>query len=550
MGSMLLRVAALLAGLVFAALSAHAADKTVIVLDASGSMWGQIDGKPKLQIAREALRDVLQGLPADREVGLMAYGHREKGSCEDIELIVPPGPGTAQTIISAADNLKFLGKTPLTAAVRQAAEAMRYSEEKATVVLITDGLETCNADPCALGTELEQTGVDFTAHVVGFGLTADEGRQVACLAENTGGKYIAADDAPMLLLGLSEAIEAEPVPAEPEPAPAPAPEPTVEFNFVPSVLMAEGEPALQDAGNAYEIYKAQADGSKGERVTTEYNNFKGNLEPGTYVVRAMLDVAAVEQTVTIEAGKAVQPVFVLNAATLILSPKPAADAEVNDGAAVFFEYPGGSTTYYGKTKLVVPAGQTKVTVTIGTGKVSEDFELSPGTVVEKDIIVGVGRAKITALYAAGGEKVEATGLFVQIMLPKKKIDGTREEVGNNYGPEVAFDLPQGDYVAVATMDKAAGETPFTVRTGEGVDVSVVINGGVLAISAPGANFIEVFEAKKDIQGNRKGVGNNYADTFQTTLPAGEYAVVAHRGDATSEAAASVAAGERTEVAVP
>jgi Ca-activated chloride channel family protein len=65
-------------------------------------------------------------------------------------------------------------------------------------VLITDGLENCNADPCALGKELEQAGVDFTAHIVGFGLTAEEGRQVACLAENTGGKYIQASDAGQL----------------------------------------------------------------------------------------------------------------------------------------------------------------------------------------------------------------------------------------------------------------------------------------------------------------------------------------------------------------
>ncbi|TJW74857.1 MAG: hypothetical protein E5X43_30095, partial [Mesorhizobium sp.] len=63
-----------------------AADRVVIVLDASGSMWAQIDGKPKLEIARESLRTVLQSVPADKEIGFMAYGHREKGSCEDIEL--------------------------------------------------------------------------------------------------------------------------------------------------------------------------------------------------------------------------------------------------------------------------------------------------------------------------------------------------------------------------------------------------------------------------------------------------------------------------------
>ncbi len=182
---------------------ALAADRTIIILDASGSMWGQIDGKPKLEIARQSLRTVLQSLPADREVGFMAYGHREKGSCEDIELIVPPAAGTAGAITAAADSMKFLGKTPLTAAVRKAAEALKYNEDKATVVLITDGLETCNADPCALGKELKASGVDFTAHVVGFGLTADEGRQVACLAENTGGKYIQATDA----AGLEDALK-------------------------------------------------------------------------------------------------------------------------------------------------------------------------------------------------------------------------------------------------------------------------------------------------------------------------------------------------------
>src|SRR5690606_24916560 len=143
---------------------------------------------------RETLRTVLRTVPADMELGLMAYGHREKGSCDDIELIVPPAAGSAGAITSAADSLKFLGKTPLSAAVKQAAEALKYTEEKSTVILITDGIETCEADPCALGTELEQAGIDFTAHVVGFGLSAEEGREVACLAENTGGKYLQASN--------------------------------------------------------------------------------------------------------------------------------------------------------------------------------------------------------------------------------------------------------------------------------------------------------------------------------------------------------------------
>ena len=198
-----------------------AAGKTIIVLDASGSMWGQIDGRPKLMIARDTLKTVLPTLPPDLELGLMAYGHREKDSCSDIELIVPPAAGTANAITTAADNLKFLGKTPLMAAVRQAAEALNYTGNKATVVLVTDGLESCEADPCAAATELKQAGAGFTAHVVGFGLTAEEGRQVACIAQSTGGRYFQANDA----AGLKDALTATVAEPEPETTPDPMPKP-------------------------------------------------------------------------------------------------------------------------------------------------------------------------------------------------------------------------------------------------------------------------------------------------------------------------------------
>ena len=185
---------------------AQAADRIMVVLDASGSMWGQIDGKPKLEIARETLRKVLASVPDDTELGLIAYGHREKGNCDDIELIVPPAEGTAARIAEEVDKLKFLGKTPLTAAVKMAATTLRYTEDRATVVLITDGIETCDADICAAGESLESQGVDFTAHVVGFGLSMEEGQKVACLAENTGGQYFSANDADSLVIALTETI--------------------------------------------------------------------------------------------------------------------------------------------------------------------------------------------------------------------------------------------------------------------------------------------------------------------------------------------------------
>jgi Ca-activated chloride channel family protein len=530
-----------------------AADRVIIILDASGSMWAQIDGKPKLEIARETLRTVLQSIPDDREIGFMAYGHRQKGSCEDIELIVPPQAGSASAISAAADSMKFLGKTPLTAAVKQAAEALKYTEDKATVVLITDGLETCGGDPCALGKELKATGVDFTADVVGFGLTADEGKQIACLADNTGGKYIQASDEKALREALVETVAAAPAPApEPAPAPQPAPAPAPEkpeFNFLPTVVLAEGGDPVTD-GNAWEVYKAKSDGTRGDNVTTEYGAYKANLEPGDYIVVARDGEAKVEQKIKIEAGQVYKPLFTLNAGTLILHPRASQGADIAGGAKFDFAYPGGSTYAYGDAKVVLPAGEQKVTVTLGNGSATETIKLAAGQTVEKDIIVGVGHVVANAYYTAGGDKAEGSGVGFKIFKAKKKIDGTREQVAYAYGPDSPFDLPADDYVVVATVQLAEVEQPFSIKVGEVVDLKVAVNAGVVAITSPGASKIEIFEAKKDINGNRKSIGYNYDATFQTALPAGDYAIVADTSDnGSKEATVTVKAGERTEVTV-
>jgi Ca-activated chloride channel family protein len=318
------------------------------------------------------------------------------------------------------------------------------------------------------------------------------------------------------------------------------------------VTLSEGGPVLtEDAGNAWEIYKAATDGSRGEHITTDYGRYKAQLDAGEYVVVARLGEASAEQRVTVAADAVAEPIFVLNAGTLIIKPLPSPGAPVADGAAVVVDHPGeGDATNYGLTKIVVPAGEQKITVRIGEGEVSETVTVTAGETVEKEIVVGIGRAVINAYYN-NTIKVEDGGLAINIVKATKKIDGSREDVAYGYGPDSGYDVPPGDYVAKATMDQAVAEQPFTVKAGEQIDVKVVLNAGVLAISAPGGKFIQVFSAAKDIQGNRKEFGYAYAETHQTTLPAGDYVVVVDRGEGAEkkEGAATVEAGERAEIAV-
>ncbi len=157
---------------------------------------------------------MLKTWPADEALGLVAYGHRRKGDCTDIETLRAPEGFDANAVRGAVAALTPKGMTPISAAVRQAAEQLKYTERKATVILVSDGEETCNADPCALGAELERLGVDFTANVVGFDLPEGKARtQLQCLASSTGGRYLEARNASELNRALGE-VAAAPVAVE------------------------------------------------------------------------------------------------------------------------------------------------------------------------------------------------------------------------------------------------------------------------------------------------------------------------------------------------
>ncbi len=193
------------------AVSAYAGENAMLVLDASGSMWGQIDGKTKIEIARAAVKQLTSDWPAANSIGLVAYGHRSKGDCNDIETLLPLGPLDAATFNQKVTALNPKGMTPISAAVRHAATALKFTEQKATVILISDGEETCNADPCAVAKELESLGVDFTAHVIGFDVSNDKGQaQLQCLAKNTGGRYLPARNAAELSDALDTVARDEP----------------------------------------------------------------------------------------------------------------------------------------------------------------------------------------------------------------------------------------------------------------------------------------------------------------------------------------------------
>ncbi len=219
-----------------------AEENVMVVFDGSNSMWGQIDGVAKIEIARDVMQNLLGEWTKDRQVGLMAYGHRRRGDCSDIETLVAPGKGTREEILSRINAITPTGKTPLTDAIEQAAIQLSYTDQPATVVLISDGLESCGRDPCALAAALEKAGVGFTAHVVGFGLSGDaDAASLSCIAENTGGKYISASNAAELGQALSDVAQAVAEAPAPKPVPEPVPDAPKVALTVPETAIAGSE---------------------------------------------------------------------------------------------------------------------------------------------------------------------------------------------------------------------------------------------------------------------------------------------------------------------
>ncbi len=279
----------------------------MIVLDGSGSMWGRIGDRTKIEIARDTLSSVLGEVNQQQNIGMITYGHRVRGQCSDIELVVPLAPASSAVpeIIAAARGLNPIGMTPLSDAVRQAADHLRFTERAATVVLITDGIETCDADPCALGTELARLGLDFTAHVVGFGMSEEEGAQVACLADNTGGAFFLANDPDALADALAQTL-GDPDDFIPEPVEQGAREVHFLLRETAGDELLRGAPLLELAITAEAVAPPDALEIPTPSVAAPFSA-SGAFEPGPYVLEVAVKANAQRTLYTARLPFVVEP---------------------------------------------------------------------------------------------------------------------------------------------------------------------------------------------------------------------------------------------------
>lgn len=180
---------------------------TLFILDASGSMWGQINGQAKISIAKEVMAKLVPELADSHRIALIAYGHRRKGDCNDVETLVPLGKNNKAAVLKAVQGLSAKGKTPLTRSLNQALKILQREKQSATIVLVSDGIESCDADPCEAVRLAKKSGVEFILHTVGFGLSKKDSTQLECMAKAGDGEYFQANNADELLKSTRKALQ-------------------------------------------------------------------------------------------------------------------------------------------------------------------------------------------------------------------------------------------------------------------------------------------------------------------------------------------------------
>lgn len=181
--------------------------QAMLVMDFSGSMWGEVNGSAKFQVLQSIIDQNFDQWNKSLDLGVLAYGHRRKGDCRDIELAYRPGKALSREMRTWITSQKPVGKTPLGDSLVTASTFFNNQGQEANLIVLSDGIESCGVDPCQVIRDLQAGGAKMTAHVIGFDLNARDANQIRCIADLTGGTYVDANRADQLIDGFRKAVE-------------------------------------------------------------------------------------------------------------------------------------------------------------------------------------------------------------------------------------------------------------------------------------------------------------------------------------------------------
>lgn len=509
-----------------------------IVVDASGSMEAPFaaTSQSKFDILRSSLLDVIyeliqQQTDFPRNIAIRVFGAKSPSAdndCEDTSLLAPMGEPNLTEIKRLLDETKPMGKSPLSLALAKAADDFpQGGTSDRVIVLIADGVDNCEADPCEAARRLEGGVYRHTVHVVAFDINPAEQASLECIANASGGKFYAARNSNELLSSLGEAINS-----------------TVPYNIKLSAR-AGATPlpfnlTIFKAGTQQVVKKEASLGTK--LITLKPDTYDFLIEYGsspqakkpTKVLKGVeiLETTRVEQTVNFDLGqitlsainnegKLVPARFEIAPASEKAAAEGTSSVEIGVEAKSFFLTPG---VYNISADLmeVAPEGFSLLekNVEIKTGETLDKvFRFQKGTLAMKGITTQNEEIPfLFQAYKSGSDKVPvANGAFVR------------------GGGTVALAPGTYDIIAMGT-DPNMIASPRTkvknveVKAAEKNDLTIKFEMGTLKIGAvDGKNNkipAEFILRDHDTGMRMTSIKSESGDPVSTPVPPGSYDIVA------------------------
>ncbi len=459
-------------------LSLHAKEQAIIILDASGSMWGKIEGKEKIVIAKDALKKVIEQWDPKTNLGLMVYGHRKKGDCNDIELIVPLSDFNKKNFLAKVENIVPKGKTPISRALKKAAKTLRHTEDKATVILISDGKETCDDNPCAVAKELKKSGIDFVTHVIGFNVDKVTDEQLTCIAKATGGEYFSAKNAPDLNKALKTVVKkVEEKPKE------------VTGKVELSASETKGGKNINAKHSIYRIIDKEKNELKYVAAGDSYKDkpVLKKIPAGDYEVRTSYNKFRIKTHFSVKANETTKLNIVLNQTGKVelSTSETKGGQKINAKHSIYriidkekneLKYVAGGNSYKDKPLLKkIPVGDYEVRTSYNKFKTKTHFSVKANETTKLNIVLGqTGKVELSASETKGGQNINATHSIYRI-IDKEKNKLKYVAGGSSYKDKpVLRKIPVGDYEVRTSYNGFKIKTHFSVKANETTKLNIVV----------------------------------------------------------------------------
>jgi Ca-activated chloride channel family protein len=162
--------------------------RVLFVFDASKSMKAEHKTTTRMQGAKELFYKFLDSLNKQKNIqfALRMYGHTVKyppGDCKDSKLVVPFSKNNIALIKSKVSEARPTGITPIEHSLTESANDFPDAKAVNMIILITDGIEECDGDPCKARQKLMEKGIVFKPFIIGIGLSPAQIKTFECVGD-------------------------------------------------------------------------------------------------------------------------------------------------------------------------------------------------------------------------------------------------------------------------------------------------------------------------------------------------------------------------------